>query len=123
MREHDSLTRLLATHARTGEDDRDRGARSRHASLRGSTRFLDDEAKARILDASLGVLAALRNLADVTEEILRDRRDSLLARGGGGSERTGALGSTPSGNDDSHNPDDSHTRRGVPPREQIPLTY
>src|SRR6516164_5523408 len=78
MREHDSLTRLLATHTRTGEDDRDRGARSRHASLRGSTRFLDDEAKVRILDASLGVLAALRNLADVTEEILRDRRDSLL---------------------------------------------
>jgi hypothetical protein len=71
-------------------------------------------ATGRLVDASLEVLAALRALADVTEDIVRERRDSLL--GEEGSERTPFEQSDPA--------DARHTE---PPtartREQIPLTY
>jgi hypothetical protein len=76
--------------------------------------LFDAEAKVRLLDASLEVLAALRALADVTEDIVRERRDSLLA--GGAPARTAPEESDP-----------SDVRRTDPPtartREQIPLTY
>jgi len=111
MRERDSLSRLLATHGRSGEDDR--SARSRHASLRGSARLLDDEAKARLLDASLGVLAAFRTLADVAEDILRERRASLFE------SRVSGPVADASRSDDVDHP----VRPGAPAREQIPLTY
>jgi hypothetical protein len=112
MSERDSLSRLLARHGAGGGDHG--GAGARHQSPRGSVRLLDDEAKARILDASLGVLAALRALADVTEDVLRERRDSLL--GGGGSGRTTSAGSGPT--------DVRYTEApGAEAREQIPLTY
>ncbi len=112
MRERDSLSRLLARHGAGGGDHSDAGGR--HQSPRGSARLLDDEAKARILDASLGVLAALRALADVTEDVLRERRDSLL--GDGGSGRSTAAGSNPADVRDADAP-------GAEAREQIPLTY
>jgi hypothetical protein len=111
MPERDSLSRLLARHGAGGGDRG--GARGRRRSPRGSARLLDDEAKVRLLDASLGVLAALRDLADVTEDVLRERRDSLL--GGGGSGHTTSAGSNP--------PDDDAEARGAETREQIPLTY
>ena len=91
MGERDSFSKLLARHGAGGGDHG--GAGGRRQSPRGSVRLLDDEAKARILDASLGVLAALRALADVTEDVLRERRDSLL--GGGGSGRTSSAASNP----------------------------
>ena len=112
MGERDSLSRLLARHGAGGGDHG--GAGGRHQSPRKSVRLLDVEAKARILDASLGVLAALRALADVTEDVLRERRDSLL--GGGGSGRTTSAGSNPA---DVRDPEAA----GVETREQIPLTY
>jgi hypothetical protein len=112
MRERDSLSRLLARHGpRVGEPT---STASRHQIPRGSARVFDDEAKIRFLDASLGVFAALRALADVTEDILRERRDSLL--GGGDS------GPSPSAGSDS-----ADVRHADAPasktREQIPLTY
>ncbi len=76
--------------------------------------MFDDEAKVRLLDASLGVVAALRDLADVTEDVLRERRDSLL--GGGGSGRTTAVGSNPADVGGADAP-------GAQAREEIPLTY
>jgi hypothetical protein len=112
MRERDSLSKLLARHGAGGGDHR--GAGSRYQSPRGSPRLLDDEAKARILDASLGVLTALRALAEVTEDALRERRDSLL--GGAGSGRTTSAGSNPA---DGRYADTN----GAETREQIPLTY
>lgn len=112
MRERDSLSKLLARHGAGGGDNR--GAGSRLQSPRGSPRLLDDEAKARILDASLGVLTALRALADVTEDVLRERRDLLL--GSGGSGRTTSAGSNPADVRDADIP-------GSETREQIPLTY
>jgi hypothetical protein len=115
MRERDSLSRLLARHGAGGGDHSDAGGR--HQSPRGSARLLDDEAKARILDASLGVLAALRALADVTEDVLRERRDSLL--GDGGSRRSSSAASRRSNPADVRDAD----APGAEAREQIPLTY
>lgn len=112
MGERDSLSKLLARHGAGGGNHGDAGGR--HRSPKGSVRLLDDEAKTRILDASLGVLAALRALADVTEDVLRERRDSLL--GGGGSGRTTSAGSNPADVRDSE-------ASGAETREQIPLTY
>lgn len=40
-------------------------------------RRLDSESKARLIDASLGVIGALRVLADVAEDVLMDRRERL----------------------------------------------
>ena len=111
MRERGSLSKLLASHG-IDADDRN-GVGGRYPTSRGTARLFDDEAKARILDASLEVLAALRALADVTEDILRERRASLVERGG--SERPPS-GSSPV---DGHQPDAS----GAQVREQIPLTY
>ena len=112
MRERDSLSRLLARHgAGVGEST---SAARRHLNRSGSAPLFDVEAKVRFLDASLGVFAALRALADVTEDILRERRDSLL--GGGGSGRSTSSGSKP-----------ADVRQADAPaaktREQIPLTY
>lgn len=76
MRERDSLTSLLARHgAESGEHT---GAAGRRHSRNGSFNLFDAEAKVRLLDASLEVLAALRALADVAEDIVRERRDTLL---------------------------------------------
>jgi hypothetical protein len=75
---------------------------------------LDVEAKVRLLDASLGVLAALRALADVTEDIVRERRDTLLR--GGRPAHPPSAGSDPA---DVHLADPPAART----REQIPLTY
>lgn len=112
MRERDSISRLLARHgAGAGESTHARGGR---ANRSGSTPLFDTEAKARLLDASLEVVAALRALAGVTEDILRERRDSLL--GGGGAGRSTAAGPNPESVRDAD-------ARGATTREQIPLTY
>jgi hypothetical protein len=112
MRERDSLTRLLARHG-AGSGER-AGATSRRQGRNRTAGLFDAEAKVRLLDASLEVLAALRALADVTEDIVRERRDSLLDEEG--SERTPFEQSDP-----------ADVRRAEPPtartREQIPLTY
>jgi hypothetical protein len=112
MRERDSLSKLLARHG-TGGGEHGSNA-GRRQSRSGSARLLDDEAKLRLLDASLGVFAALRALADVTEDILRERRDSLL--GGGGSGRSTSARSNPADAGDADAP-------AAKTREQIPLTY
>jgi hypothetical protein len=112
MRERDSLSRLLARHG-TGGAERT-NALGRHHGRGGSSTLFDAEAKVRLLDASLEVFAALRALADVAEDILRERRDSLLE--GGGSGRTTPTVSDP--------PDVGHADPPAPKtREQIPLTY
>ncbi len=112
MRERDSLSRLLARHGAGGGEHG--STAGRHQIPRGSGRLFDDEAKIRFLDASLGVFAALRALADVTEDILRERRDSLL--GGGGSGRSTSEGSKPA---DVRHADAPAAKT----REEIPLTY
>ena len=112
MRERDSLSNLLARH-RTGGGEHGSNA-GRRQSRSGSARLFDDEAKLRLLDASLGVFAALRALADVTEDILRERRDSLL--GGGRSGRSTSVRSNPADARDADAP-------AAKTREQIPLTY
>jgi hypothetical protein len=48
---------------------------------------LDQESKARLIDASLGVVSALRVLADVAEDVLVEHRDRLA---GATSERGSA---------------------------------
>jgi hypothetical protein len=112
MRERDSLSRLLARHgAGPGEP---KSAANRHLNRSGSAPLFDVEARVRFLDASLGVFAALRELADVTENILRERRDSLLR--GGGPERS--TSEEPNTADGGHA--DGPAARS---REQIPLTY
>jgi hypothetical protein len=112
MRERDSLTRLLARHG-AGSGERG-GAAGRRQGRNGSVNLFDAEAKVRLLDASLEVLAALRALADVTEDIVRERRDSLLGQG----EPDRTL---------SDRPDPADVGHAEPPtartREQIPLTY
>jgi hypothetical protein len=117
MRERDSLSRLLARHgARSGEPTSAVG-RHRSRNRSGSAPLFDPEAKVRLLDASLEVFAALRALAGVTEDILRERRDSLLE--GGDAGRSTSEGSDPA--------DDRHPDAPASPptkiREQIPLTY
>ena len=111
MRERDSLTRLLARHG-AGNADR-AGATGRRQGRNGSGHLFDTEAKVRLLDASLDVLAALRALADVTEDIVRERRDALA---GGGEPRRS-----------SEQWDPAAVHHSEPPtattREQIPLTY
>ena len=112
MRERDSLTRLLARHG-AGSGER-AGAAGRRQGRNGSNHLFDAEAKVRLLDASLEVLAALRALADVTEDIVRERRDSLLGEPGPGPSPSEWL-------------DPTDMRHAEPPtartREQIPLTY
>jgi hypothetical protein len=112
MRDRDSLTRLLTRHG-AGSGER-AGAEGRRQGRSGSNHLFDAEAKVRLLDASLEVLAALRALADVTEDIVRERRDSLA---GGGEPRRAP----------SERSDPADVRRAEPPtartREQIPLTY
>ena len=112
MRERDSLTRLLARHG-AGSGER-AGAAGRRQGRNGSNHLFDAEAKVRLLDASLDVLAALRALADVTEDIVRERRDALV---GGGEPRRSSS--------EQSDPVDVHYAE--PPtattREQIPLTY
>ena len=112
MRERDSLSRLLGHHG-TGSGDHGTTA-GRRQIPRGSARLFDDDAKVRLLDASLEVFAALRALADVTEEILRERRDSLL--GGGDSEHATSAGSH-AGEVPSADAPAAKTR------QKIPLTY
>jgi hypothetical protein len=94
----DSFSKLLARHNGDGTAP---GAAPGHA------RLFDDAAMARIIDASLGVVAALRSLAEVTEDVLRERRDRLLERGG----------ADPPAAADGHENDDGEAR------EHIPLTY
>jgi hypothetical protein len=112
MRERDSLTRLLARHG-AGSGER-AGATGRRQGRNRTVGLFDAEAKVRLLDASLEVLAALRALADVTEDIVRERRDSLL-RDRGPQHTT------------SDQPDPADVGHAEPPtartREQIPLTY
>jgi hypothetical protein len=111
MRERDSLSRLLARHgAGVGESAT---AAGRHLNRTGSAPLFDVEAKVRFLDASLGVFAALRALADVTEDILRERRNALLEGGGAGH-------STSAGSPSDVRQTDAATTKT---REQIPLTY
>jgi|SRR5580698_4596682 hypothetical protein len=112
MRERDSLSKLLARHG-TGVGDAPSAA-GRHLNRSRSTPLFDTEAKVRILDASLGLFAALRELAVVAEDILRERRDSL--RGGEVSESRTSGESDP---DEVRDADASVTKA----REQIPLTY
>ena len=112
MRERDSLSRLLARNgARAGEATSVAGRRLNRS---GSASLFDVEAKVRLLDASLGVFAALRELASVTEDVLRERRDSLL-----GSEVSGQYTSTGSNPADARDADAPAAKV----REQIPLTY
>lgn len=70
MSDRDAFARLLARHYGIEEappsSDRPRG------------RWLDDRSRAALLDASLEVLAAVRTLTKVAEEVLRDRRGRLL---------------------------------------------
>ena len=112
MRERDSLSKLLARNgARVGEATSVAGRRLNRS---GSASLFDVEAKVRLLDASLGVFAALRELASVTEDVLRERRDSLL--GSEVSEQHTSAGSNPA---DVRDADTAATKI----REQIPLTY
>ncbi len=112
MRDRDSLTRLLA---RNGVGGREHGdAAGRRRGRNGSSHLFDTEAKVRLLDASLEVLAALRALADVAEDVVRERRDSLA-----GGEEPGRAASEPSGPVDLRH-DEPPTGRTP---EQIPLTY
>ena len=94
MTDRDPLSRLLARH---------RASNGRSTNMSRSERFLDDYSIARILDASLGVLAALRTLTAVTEDVVRARRDRLLERTSGASTPRSQHKSTD--------------------RERIPLTY
>ena len=112
MRERDSLTRLLARNG-VGTGER-AGAAGRRHGRSGSNQLFDAEAKVRLLDASLEVLAALRALADVTEDIVRERRDALL-----GEREPGRTQSEQSDPVDVHYAEPSTATT----REQIPLTY
>lgn len=112
MRERDSLTRLLARHGAGGGEHA--GAAGRRQGRNGLNHLFDAEAKVRLLDASLEVLAALRALADVTEDIVRERRDSLLGEAGPGLTPSEWVDPT----DMQHA--EAPTART---REQIPLTY
>lgn len=49
-------------------------------------RHLTDDQAARLLEAAAAVLAATKGLVSVGEQVLRERRDDLLARAAG-SER------------------------------------
>jgi hypothetical protein len=112
MRERDTLSKLLARHGSGAGDAA--SAAGRHLNRSRSLPLFDTEAKVRILDASLGLFAALRELAVVAEDILRERRDSL--RGGEVSARCTSGESDPNEVRDADAP-----ARKV--REQIPLTY
>jgi hypothetical protein len=108
MPDWDSLSDLLS---------RQRGLTDRPRRASGSRRRMDDRSKARILDASLGVLAALRVLTDVTEEVIRERRNFLLGV---------QMPDDPvSGEQDvpTRVPPKDSDRRNAAPREQIPLSY
>jgi hypothetical protein len=73
MTEPGTISRLLSE--LQGLDPPPRPAASRR---RGSARpRIDGDAKARLIDASLGVIAAVRVLADVAEDVLMERRERL----------------------------------------------
>ena len=102
MAERDAFARLLARHYGLDEASADRARRS--AGREQPSRWLDDRSRARILDASLDVLAAVRTLTKVAEEVLRERRNRLLDEAGAPED-----GSSP--------PDPGITR------QRIPLSY
>lgn len=113
MGERDLLSSLLSRHLGTarGESDSLSNLLSRHGGITGrpaykspSERFLDDHSVARILDASLGLLAAVRTLTAVTEDVVRERRNRLI-------ERSAVKNSS------------STDRPQVTNHERIPLTY
>ena len=89
MGERDLLSSLLSRHRGTamGESDSLSNLLSRHGGITGrptykspATRLLDDYSMARILDASLGLLEAVRTLTAVTEDVVRERRNRLVQR-------------------------------------------
>jgi hypothetical protein len=116
MAERDSLSNLLARNGvGPGESERD-GGRNRDRGRGRSAPRLDDETKVRLLDASLGVVEALRALAGVAEDALRERRDALL--GTEGSERSTAPETSSDADADADARGSGSNRR-----QQIPLTY
>ncbi len=62
---------------------RERAAAEPAERPRRSRRHLTDDQAARLLDAAAAVLAATRGLVSVGEQVLRERRDDLLARSNG----------------------------------------
>ena len=108
MPDWDSLSDLLSRH---------RGLTDRPRRASASRRRLDDRSKARILDASLGVLAALRALTDVTEEVIRERRSQILERPHKPDDPVPTAG--PNANERSTHPIPPNEM----PRQHIPLSY
>jgi hypothetical protein len=95
MDERDSLSNILSRHG---------GITRRPVDQSPSARLLDDYSMTRILDASLGFLAAVRTLTAVAEDVVRDRRNRLA-------ERSAAANASPT---DQHH---------IGNHERIPLTY
>ena len=62
---------------------RARGGRPEGASRRAALgSSLPPEARGRLLDATLGLLASIRTMVEVAEEVLEERRERLVHGGG-----------------------------------------
>jgi hypothetical protein len=104
MTEPGAISRLLSAHR--GLDPPPPPTPPRRAPQRATS----SESKARLLDASLGVLSAIRVLTEVAEDVLLEQRERLS-----GSPEPSPRKTRERGHGDGDDPDETY--------ERIPLSY